>query len=188
MVNPRDHDTKGSGPLDAKSTALTFFADSAAKAQPRKEQEGMALMRFSPEMDPVGALLALQRGLSRTLESPVGVDFGPSGRGVYPAINVFGDRDGYVLRMEVPGVSPDSLQIESRGQTLVISGKRDLRTSEEGSFHRRERSYGEFARSMQLPADVDASRTEATYKNGMLTLRVPKREDAKARQIAVKSF
>src|ERR1051325_1295926 len=99
----------------------------------------MALIRFSPDMDPIGALLALQRELSRTLESPLHGDFGPSGRGVYPAINIFADRDGYVLRMEVPGVAPDSLQIETHGRTLMVSGKREAHTPEQGSFHRRER-------------------------------------------------
>ena len=147
----------------------------------------MALIRFSPEIDPIGALLALQRELGRTLESPHGVDFGPSGRGVYPAINVFGDRDGYVLRMEVPGVAPETLHIETHGRTLTIAGKREAGAPEQGSFHRRERSYGEFSRSLQLPADVDGLRVEATHKNGMLTVRVPKREDAKPRQISVKA-
>ena len=147
----------------------------------------MAIVRFAPEVDPIGALLALQRELGRTLESPSWSDFGPSGRGVYPAINVFGDRDGYVLKMEVPGVSSESLKIEAEGRTLTISGKRERQAAESGSFHRRERSFGEFSRSLQLPPDVDPSRAEAAYKHGMLTVRVPKREEAKPRQISIKA-
>ena len=145
----------------------------------------MALIRFSPEMDPIGALLALQRELNRRQETPLGPDFGPSGGGVYPAINVFADRDGYVLRMEIPGVSTESLHIETHGRTLTISGKREPQTAAKGSFHRRERSYGEFSRSLQLPADVESVRAEASYKAGMLTIRVPKREDAKPREISI---
>ena len=147
----------------------------------------MAILRTAPEVDPIGALLALQRELGRTLEHPFWSDLGPSGRGVYPAINVFGDRDGYVLRMEVPGVSSESMQIETEGRTLTISGRRARQAPENGSFHRRERSFGEFSRSLELPADVDPSRAEASYRHGMLTIRIPKREEAKPRQISIKA-
>ena len=147
----------------------------------------MALMRFSSEFDPVNALLALQRELSGTLDRPFGLDLGPSGRGVYPAINVFTDRDGYVLRMEVPGVAPEALEIETQGRTLRVSGKREIKPPGEGSFHRRERAGGEFSRSLQLPADLDVARAQASCKHGMLTIRIPKSEEAKPRQISVKA-
>jgi HSP20 family protein len=147
----------------------------------------MALMRFSSEFDPVDALLALQRELSSTLDRPFGLDLGPSGRGVYPAINVFTDREGYVLRMEVPGVAPDGLEIETQGRTLRVSGKRDIKPPGEGSFHRRERAGGEFSRSLQLPADLDVVRAQASCKHGILTIRIPKSEEAKPRQISVKA-
>jgi HSP20 family protein len=147
----------------------------------------MALMRFSSEFDPVDALLRLQRELGSTFDRPFGLDLGPSGRGVYPAINVFRDREGYVLRMEVPGVSPEGVEIETQGRTLRVSGKRDLKTPGEGSFHRRERAVGEFSRSLQLPADLDVARAEASCKHGMLTIRIPKNEEAKPRQISVKA-
>lgn len=147
----------------------------------------MALMRFSPEVDPFGALLALQRELGRVFESPRGIDLGPSGRGVYPATNVFNDPDGYVLKMEVPGVTPESLDIQTEGRTLKVSGKREPRVPEKGSFHRRERDFGDFSRSFQLPADLDAGRAQASLKHGMLTIRIPKREEAKPRHISVTS-
>ena len=147
----------------------------------------MAVMRFSSEFDPVDALLALQRELSSTFERPFGLDLGPSGRGVYPAINVFTDREGYVLRMEVPGVAPEGLEIETQGRTLRVSGKREIKTPGEGSFHRRERAVGEFSRSLQLPADLDVARADASCKHGMLTIRIPKNEEAKPRQISVKA-
>jgi HSP20 family protein len=147
----------------------------------------MAVMRFSPELDPFGALLALQRELGRVFESPRGIDLGPSGRGVYPATNVFADREGHVLKMEVPGVDPSSLEIHTEGRTLTVSGKREPKTPENGSFHRRERDFGEFSRSFQLPADLDAGRAEASVKHGMMTIRIPKREEAKPRQIRVKA-
>jgi HSP20 family protein len=147
----------------------------------------MALFRFSPDLDPVDALLSLQRELARVFESPFGVELGPSGRGVYPAMNIFTDKNGYVLRMEVPGVPPESIQIEARGRTLTVSGKREGKVPESGSFHRRERGTGEFSRSVQLPADLDPSHAEASCKHGILNVRIPKKEEAKPRQIAVQA-
>jgi HSP20 family protein len=143
----------------------------------------MTLFRFSS--DPVDSLLSLQRELARVFESPFGFELGPSGRGVYPAINVFTDKNGTVLRMEVPGVPPENIQIETHGRTITVSGKREVKAPEHGSFHRRERSVGEFSRSVQLPSDVDVSRAEASCKHGILTVRIPKKEEAKPRQIAV---
>jgi len=145
----------------------------------------MALIRFSPELDPVDALLSLQRELGRVFESPFGFELGPSARGVYPPMNAFSDRNGYVLHMEVPGIAPENLSIEAHGRTLTVSGKREIKTPENGSFHRRERSGGEFSRSLQLPSDLDLSRAEAACKHGILTIRIPKKEEAKPRQIAI---
>jgi len=130
----------------------------------------MTLMQYSSEFD-----------------RPFGLELGPSGRGVYPAINVFTHRDGYVLRMEVPGVAPEGLEIEAQSHTLRVSGKRDIKTPEEGNFHRRERAGGEFSRSLELPADLDVARAEASCKHGMLTIRIPKNEKAKPHHISVKA-
>jgi HSP20 family protein len=146
----------------------------------------MAFFRFH-ELDPVSGLLTLQRELERVFESPLGFDLGPSGRGVYPPVNVFSDADGYTVRMEVPGVPPEHITVESHGRTLTISGKREVTTPSGGSFHRRERASGEFSRSLQLPADLDVERAEASCRHGMLTVRVPKKEAAKPRHIAVKA-
>jgi HSP20 family protein len=147
----------------------------------------MALLRFSPTRDPFDALLTLQRELERVFERPLEFDFGLSGRGVFPPVNVFNDKEGYVVRVEVPGVTPDSVNIESHGRTLTISGKRETSAPASSSFHRRERKSGEFSRSLQLPADLDLGRSEASYKHGMLTIRIPKKEEAKPRQITVKA-
>ena len=145
----------------------------------------MTLFRFSS--DPVDSLLSLQRELAKVFESPFGFELGPSGRGVYPAINVFTDKNGTLLRMEVPGVPPESIHIETHGRTITVSGKREVKAPQNGSFHRRERSVGEFSRSVQLPADVDVSGAEASCKHGILTVRIPKKEEAKPRQIAVQA-
>ncbi|MGE0823006.1 MAG: Hsp20/alpha crystallin family protein [Candidatus Binatia bacterium] len=148
----------------------------------------MALMRFSSSFDPLEGLLSLQRELDRVFESPsLGFDLGLSGRGVFPPMNVFNDKDGAVIRLEVPGVAPENIAIESQGRTLTVSGKREVTAPEGASFHRRERSGGEFSRSLQLPTDLDLARAEASCNHGMLTIRIPKKEEAKPRQISVKT-
>jgi HSP20 family protein len=155
----------------------------------QREEVYMALFRFSPSLDPVNALLNLQRELDRVFENPMlGFDFGLSGRGVYPPVNVFSNKDGYVVKLEVPGLSPEKFTIEAHGRTLIISGKREAAVPQEGgSFHRRERSSGEFSRSLQLPAELDLEKADASYRDGMLTIHIPKKEEAKPRQISVKA-
>ena len=147
----------------------------------------MARFRISSGFDPVAGLLNLQRELDRVFDKPFGIDLGPSGRGVFPPVNVFADKDGYVVKLEIPGVAPENVSIESEGRTLTFRGKRDVQQPAEGSFHRRERGAGEFSRSFQLPADLDPGRADASYKHGILTVRIPKKEEAKPRQIAVKA-
>jgi HSP20 family protein len=145
----------------------------------------MAFFRFLPELDPVTGMLTLQRELERAFQSSQSGTV--SGRGVFPPVNVFSEPDGYVIKVEVPGIAPDQLNIEGEGRTLTISGKRDVEVPEGGAFHRRERGAGQFSRSLQLAEDLDLSRAEATCKHGMLTVRIPKREEAKPRQISIKA-
>lgn len=145
----------------------------------------MTLFRFSQSLDPVSGLLELQHELDRMVESSAG--FGLSGRGVFPPVNIFSDKDGYVVRVEIPGVPPEQLKVETHGHTLMIAGKRDVTVPAGGGFHRQERGSGEFSRSLQLPDDVDPSRAEASCRFGILTVRIPKKEEAKPRQINVKA-
>ena len=146
----------------------------------------MALFRFS-DVDPIAGLMALQRELDRVFENPLGAELGPSGRGVFPPVNVFANRDGWVLKLEIPGVDPSSLHVDSENRTLRVAGKRETAPPEGASCHRRERGAGEFSRAVQLPPDLDLARADAAYERGVLTIRVPKREEAKPRQITVKA-
>ena len=147
----------------------------------------MALSNFSPSADPVSRLLTLQHELERMFENPLGLNLGFSGRGVFPAVNIFSDKDNCVVRLEVPGVPPDQISVETQGRTLTVAGQRDSAAPAGSGFHRRERDSGAFSRSLQLPDDLDVARSEASYAHGVLTLRIPKKEAAKPRQITVKA-
>jgi HSP20 family protein len=147
----------------------------------------MAPLHVSRSVDPVGSLLTLQHELERMLANPLGLNLGFSGRGVFPAVNIFSDTDGCVVRLEVPGVAPEQITVETQGRTLTVAGKRDCTAPEGSGFHRRERDSGAFSRSLQLPDDLDLARAEASYAHGLLTLRIPKKEAATPRQITVKA-
>ncbi len=144
----------------------------------------MPLVRFS-RFDPFEGILGLQRELGRVFENP-GAELGLTGRGAYPPVNAFRNKDGnIVVRLEIPGIDPASLSIETHGRALRISGKRETHPPAEAAFHRRERGTGEFSRVVQMPEDVDLHTAEATYRFGVLTVNVPKSEKTKPRQIQV---
>ena len=145
----------------------------------------MRLFNYSG-FDPVTALLRLQRDLEQAFEKPLGFN-GLSGRGLFPPVNVFADKEGYVLRFEVPGIEPENVDVQMRGHTLTVSGKRVGSAPDGSSLHRSERGSGTFSRSIELSEELDLERATATHKNGLLTIRVPKCEEAKPRQITVKA-
>ena len=147
----------------------------------------MPFFSHSWDRDPVDALLRLQDRLELVFERPLGLELGLSGRGATPPVNVFRDDDGLVIRAEVPGFSPEAIGVEGRSQDLVISGKRETAPPAGASSHRRERAHGEFSRSLHVPREFDAARAAATCKNGILTIRIPLREEVRPRQIEVKT-
>lgn len=147
----------------------------------------MSLLRFGT--DPFDNILRLQRALTRSLEHPfLGLGTTPSGRGVYPALNIFEEEGGeaIVLKAEVPGMKRDSLEVEAVGNRLSVAGVREI-PSPEGEFryHRRERQAGEFRRVFRLPYEVDREKAMASYRDGVLTVRLEKAEAAKPRQIQI---
>ena len=145
----------------------------------------MSLFRYGRDLDPLNALSRLQQDLERTFDSPFGHGLGLLGRGVHPALNIFKSGEDVVLRIEVPGFAPEDLGVTSQGQTLTVSGKPAKHPQPTGSYHRRERASGDFSRSIQVPREVDPAGAIAQCKHGVLTIRVPAREDVKPRQISV---
>jgi HSP20 family protein len=134
--------------------------------------------------DPFDTLL----GLQRAMESVMGSDwFGgrTSGSGAFPLINVFNDGDDFVLVAELPGVKKEDLDIQVRGDTLRLRGKKTAAHPEGASIHRRERAAGEFDRTVTLPDDIDAAKVAAEYRDGVLTLRLPRAESAKPRTVTI---
>jgi HSP20 family protein len=150
-------------------------------------ERNMSLLRFGA--DPFDNILRLQRALTRSVEHPLfGFGWTPSGRGVFPPLNIFEEEggDAILATAEIPGIDRDSLQIEAVGNRLAVAGERKI-PSPEGQFryHRRERQSGEFRRVFRLPHEVDPDTATATYRDGILTIRLEKAAAAKPRHIEV---
>ena len=108
-------------------------------------------------------------------------------RGWMPAVDIY-ETDGHevVLKAELPEVNRDDINITFENGVLTIRGERKYENDvKRENFQRVERHYGSFSRSFTLPATVDAARIAATYKDGVLTIRLPQREEAKPKQITV---
>ncbi|MDX9785714.1 MAG: Hsp20/alpha crystallin family protein [Desulfobacterales bacterium] len=105
---------------------------------------------------------------------------------VFPAMNLTEDKDYYIIRAELPGIASSELNIEATGRNLSITGERKIPAPEEGAkYHRREREAGRFARAISLPGEIDAAKVEASLKNGILTVKLPKAAASKPRQITI---
>lgn len=106
----------------------------------------------------------------------------------YPAINIWVNEDGQYLSAEMPGIKADDINISVDGDTLTISGERSSDDIPEGAqFHRKERGFGKFSRTIQLPFAVDAENVEANFKDGVLNITLPKTEAEKPKQIPIKT-
>ena len=96
------------------------------------------------------------------------------------------DKDSYTVRIEVPGLRREDIEVSLQDGSLTIAGERKVETIKEGTeVHRQERCYGKFSRVLTLPATVAADHVKAAYKDGILTVTLPKAEEAKPRQINV---
>jgi HSP20 family protein len=110
------------------------------------------------------------------------------GLSAFPALNVWEDDDALYLRSELPGLELKDLEIYVTGHTqLTLKGERKPPVVEKGVQHRHERGFGNFVRSLTLPAAVDENGIEARLENGVLKIRMPKHEVAKPRKIEIKA-
>jgi HSP20 family protein len=103
-----------------------------------------------------------------------------------PPVDIYEDANRLVLRLEVPGISQEDLQINLENQTLTVKGERKFVNDEkEENFHRIERRYGSFVRSFTLPSTVETESAQASYENGVLAITLPKKEAAKPKQVKI---
>ena len=148
----------------------------------------MAIVRM---WDPMKELSALQNRVNRVLEDTFGSPLHRAeqpGAGTWaPAVDIYETASEVVLKAELPGVGRDQVHVEVKDGVLSLRGERQFEKEvREENYHRVERIHGPFHRSFTLPESVDADTVRAELKDGVLELRLGKREQAKPRQIQVK--
>lgn len=149
----------------------------------------MALVRWQPFRD----LVSLQERMNQMFEGSAARNFPRAGSeedwvtGSWaPAVDIHEHEGNLVLKAEIPGVDPKKVDIRLENNILTLSGERIFEGDvKRDNYHRVERSYGAFSRAFTLPSVVDQERIAAEYKDGILTLTLPKKEEAKPKQIAI---
>jgi HSP20 family protein len=138
----------------------------------------MSLTHF----DPLVNFRAFEDAFSRLLTEP------QSNRPWSPAVDIYETENELVLKADLPGIEPENVDVRVENQTLTVSGERKFEAKESGKgFHRIERSYGSFTRSFSVPNTFDTGSVAASFKNGILTVSLPKKEAAKPRQIKIEA-
>ena len=130
------------------------------------------------------ALFDLQRALEARLDSDW-LDGSTAGVGAFPPINVFQQGDNLLAVLEVAGVEKSALEIQAKGNTIRVSGKKAIAYPEGVSVHRRERSAGTFDRTLTVPMQIDADAIKAEYRDGVLALLIPRAESDKPRTVPI---
>ncbi len=137
--------------------------------------------------DPFREMEALLDRYSRTARKPVtsndpkSLEMGDW----MPTVDILETDSSFAVKAELPGVAKENVQVHIDNGILTIKGEKKLETKDE-KRHRIECSYGSFVRSFSLPQDIEVEKVEAAYKDGILTLTIPKMEKAKPKQIEVK--
>lgn len=133
--------------------------------------------------DPWAALDQLRRGMDSVLERWGSPPLRQAG--VFPPVNIYETPDAYVLTAELPGLRSDEIDVSVEANRVTLCGERKIEYPAEAGRHRLERQAGFFRRAVELPVEVDADKAEAGYRNGVLTLRIPKAPQHQPRRISV---
>jgi HSP20 family protein len=130
--------------------------------------------------DPFSSLRVFEDAVTRMLSEP------RTARPWSPAVDIYETENELVLKADLPDVKLENIDVRVENETLTIKGERRFEQDENSKgFHRIERSYGAFMRSFSVPATVETDKVAADYKDGVLTVTLPKKEAAKPRQVKV---
>lgn len=139
--------------------------------------------------DPFSEMDSLQNNINRLFSDAAGRRSGQEGAEAMwmPPVNTYEDKEGYTLTCDLPGLGQKDVKLNLDKDTLTISGTRKLEYEDKReNYQRVESAFGAFSRSFTIPATVDVEKIAANMENGVLTVRLPKREESKPKQIEIK--
>ena len=141
-----------------------------------------------PGWSPLQEMERLQRRMGRLFEETYAPGTARWRAGVYPLVNISEDHDYLYVRAELPGVNAQELEITVHEGNLILRGERKIPSEEKNiNYHRRERESGYFRRVLSLPSPVNPEKVEASYKDGVLTVKLAKPEEIKPRVVKVQN-
>jgi HSP20 family protein len=146
----------------------------------------MAMVRWNPTRDLMQMREEMDRLFGQFMRRGEGEE-ATWGQGLWaPPVDIYETDDAFMLKAELPGFTKEDVNIEVHENRLIIRGERKRETeAKEDQYHRLERAYGRFERAFWLPTTVDAEHIQASFKNGILEMRLPKSEKAKPKQIPI---
>jgi HSP20 family protein len=137
-------------------------------------------MSTSLSIDPMNGLRLFEDAVTRLMSEP------RASRPWSPAVDIIETEDVLTFKVDLPDVKIEDIDVRVENQTLTVRGQRKFEKDETvKGYHRIERSYGDFVRSFAVPSTVDTDKVAADYKNGALTITLPRKESAKPRQVKV---
>ena len=149
----------------------------------------MTLIRWKPNAanwEPLNSLESIREEMNRMFDTSARRQPSLWGGAFAPAIDVVEEKDGFVVRADLPGLSKDDVSVAIQDNILTIKGERKSEVEQtKGNIYHQERVYGQFLRTVELPVRVEAGKVQATFKDGVLTVSLPKSEEAKPKEIKV---
>lgn len=140
----------------------------------------MSLTHYDPLSNFPAGFRTFEDAIARMLNEPRG------GRPWSPSVDIYETENELILEADLPDVKLEDIEVRVENQTLTLKGERHFEKNQNSrGYHRIERNYGTFVRSFSVPASVDPEKVAAEYKNGVLTVKLPKKEAAKPRQVKI---
>jgi HSP20 family protein len=137
--------------------------------------------------EPFKELVTLRDDMDRFFNSFFGRSLGDNYEGVWaPVVDIEEDKDTFIVKAELPGMKKEDIKISVRGNILSLVGERKYGSEEKNkTYHRIERAYGKFVRTITLPTEVESDKVKAAYQDGILTITLPKPETMKPKEVEI---
>ncbi len=174
-------------PLDKQESVIIFMAR-RQESEVRDMARDLTIWRPFRELTPFRDFDRMMREMDRLWGSFFGRELSPIDGGTWlPSLDVAETENEFVVKAEVPGMDPKDIEISLSDGLLTIKGeKKQEKEENEENYHLIERSYGTFTRSIRLPKEIQSDKIDASYKNGVLKVVLPKSEEAKKKEIKIR--